>query len=152
MVPLPPRRTSTIMFLVAFPLLLIPFALYNMIAFLLNMDFHQRVFGVPLLSGKAMDVSTGDILVLLAVGLLYIEILKSTRLANKAIMDHVLSMVLFVAMVVEFISVQRAATSTFLIMVALSFVDVVGGFTITIRTAQRDVTFEGPDSRVAGGA
>jgi hypothetical protein len=34
----------------------------------------------------------------------------------------------------------------------LSFVDVVGGFTITIRTAQRDVTFEGPEGRMAGGA
>jgi hypothetical protein len=45
-------------------------------------------------------------------------------------------------MMVEFIVAEKAATSTFLILTALSFVDVVGGFTITIRTAQRDVTFE----------
>jgi len=139
------------MFLLAFPLLIIPFALYNMIAFLLDTDFHQTMFSVPLLSGKSMDVSTGDILVLLSVLLLYIEILKSTRLSSRAIVDHVLSMVLFIAMVVEFIAVQRAATSTFLIMVALSFVDVIGGFTITIRTAQRDIAFEG-EPRVAGSA
>jgi hypothetical protein len=87
---------------------------------------------------------------MLAVLLLYVEILKSTRLSTKAIVDHVLSILLFVVMIVEFITVQRAATSTFLILTALSFIDVVGGFTITIRTAQRDVTFE-TDARVAGG-
>ena len=146
------RRTSIFMYLIAFPLLLIPFALYNMVAYLLDMDFHQRVFGVPLLSGKSMDVSMGDIIVLLAVLLLYIEILKSTRMSTKAIMDHVLSIILFIGMVVEFIVGEKAATSTFLIITALSFVDVIGGFTITIRTAQRDVAFEGSDARVAGGA
>ena len=139
------------MYLIAFPLLLIPFALYNMVAYLLDMDFHQRVFGVPLLSGKSMDVSMGDIIVLLAVLLLYIEILKSTRMSTKAIMDHVLSMVLFMAMVVEFIAVSRAATSTFLIMTSLSFVDVIGGFTITIRTAQRDIEIERPGSITTAG-
>ena len=139
------------MYLIAFPLLLIPFALYNMIAFLLNVDFHQRVFGVPLLSGKSMDVSTGDLLVLFAVLIIYAEILKSTRFSTRAIMDHILSIVLFIAMLIEFITVQKAATSTFLILTALSFVDVIGGFTITIRTAQRDVAFD-RDSRVAGEA
>jgi hypothetical protein len=145
------RRTGTIMYLIAFPLLLIPFALYNMMAFLVDLDFHQRIFGVPLLSGHSMDVSMGDVLVVLAVLLLYVEILKSTRLSSKAIVDHVLSTVLFVGMVIEFITVQRAATSTFLILASLSFVDVIGGFTITIRTAQRDVSYEGPDTRAPGG-
>jgi hypothetical protein len=59
-------------------------------------------------------------------------------------------MVLFLGMTIEFISVQRAATSTFLILVALSFVDVIGGFTITIRTAQRDIALEPTERAVAG--
>jgi hypothetical protein len=112
------RKSSVLMYVFAFPMLIVPFAIYNMIAYLMNMDFHQTVFSVPLISGHMMQVSTGDILVLLGVILLYVEILKSTRFSSKAI-------------------------STFLILTALSFVDVVGGFTITIRTAQRDVTFEG---------
>jgi len=151
MAPLTTRKSSTIMYLIAFPLLIIPFAIYNMIAFLLDLDFHQTVFSVPLLSGRRMDVSTGDVLILFAVLLLYAEILKSTRLSTKAIIDHVLSIILFIGMIVEFIVVQKAATSTFLILVALSFVDVVGGFTITIRTAQRDVTFEGSEHRASSG-
>jgi hypothetical protein len=133
------------MFLIAFPLLLIPFALYNMIAFLLSMNFGDEVFSIPMLSGERMAVSTGDILVLLGVLLLYVEIIKSTRLANKAIIDHVLSLILFMAMAIEFITVKKAATSTFLILCALSFVDVIGGFSITIRTAQRDIEIEGTE-------
>ena len=113
------------------------------------MEFGARMFGVPLLSGKTMDVSTGDVLVLLGVLLLYVEILKATRFSNRAIVDHVLSLILFIAMTIEFIVVQRVATTTFLILLALSFVDVVGGFTVTIRTAQRDIEIEGTD-RVAG--
>jgi hypothetical protein len=138
------------MYLIAFPLLIIPFVLYNMVAFLLNLDFSTTLFNVPLLSGRSMAVGTGDMLVILGVLLLYVEILKATRLSNKAIMDHVLSMVLFLGMTIEFISVQRAATSTFLILTALAFVDVIGGFTITIRTAQRDISLEEPNRVPAG--
>ena len=138
------------MYLIAFPLLIIPFVLYNMIAFLLSLEFSTTLFDVPLLSGRSMPVSTGDMLILIAVLFLYVEILKATRLSSKAIMDHVLSMILFLGMAIEFIAVQRAATSTFLILVALSFVDVIGGFTITIRTAQRDIAIEPPERAVAG--
>ena len=90
-------------------------------------------------------MSIGDLLVVFAVLLLYLEILKAARLSTKAVMDHVLSVILFIGMVIEFIMVPNAATSTFLILMALSFVDVIGGFTITIRTAQRDISLERPD-------
>jgi hypothetical protein len=53
-------------------------------------------------------------------------------------------------MAIEFIAVRQAATSTFLILVALAFVDVIGGFTISIRTAQRSVMVEETDRVVAG--
>jgi hypothetical protein len=46
-------------------------------------------------------------------------------------------------MLLEFIMVQRAATDTFFVLLLLSLVDVIGGFTITIRTAQRDMSLEG---------
>src|SRR5581483_6749350 len=95
-----------------------------------------------------MPVTMGDMLVILGVLLLYVEILKATRFSNKAIMDHVLSLLLFVAMTLEFLTVQRAASSTFLILLTLSFVDVIGGFSITIRTAQRDIEIDRP---VTGG-
>jgi hypothetical protein len=140
------------MYLIAFPLLLIPFALYNMIAFLLSMEFNERVFGVSFWSGKSLDVSIGETLVLGALLLLCVEIFKSTRRSSRTVVDHVLSIVLFIAMVVELAAVQRAATSTFLILTAISLVDVIGGLTVTIRAARPDVTFESPDARMPGGA
>jgi hypothetical protein len=133
------------MFLIGFPLLLIPFALYNMIVFLLNMSFSDTLFGIPLLAGRRMVVSTGDALVLLAVLLLYVEIVKAARPDSKPIMDHLLSLVLFVAMAVEFVAVEPAATSSFLILTALSFVDVIGGVSISLRTARRDLAMEPSD-------
>jgi hypothetical protein len=51
-------------------------------------------------------------------------------MSSKKIIDHALSVILFVAMLTEFITVQLAATSTFLILLTLSFVDVIGGFTV----------------------
>src|SRR5437870_3289107 len=113
------RNSSVLMYLAAVPLLIIPFALYNIIAYLLNTDFHQTVMSVPLLSGHVMDVSTGDVLLLFGVLLLYVEILKSTRFSTKAIVDHVLSIILFIVMIVEFIVAEKAATSTFLILTCL---------------------------------
>jgi hypothetical protein len=130
------------MSLIAIPLLLIPFALYNMIAFLLNLPFSETLFGVSLLSGARLSVTAGDALVVVGALLLYVEIVKATRLGSKAIVDHVLSLILLIAMALEFLTVERAATGTFLVLTVLSFVDVIGGFSITIRTAQRDVAFE----------
>ena len=138
------------MYLIAFPLLLIPFVLYNMIVFLLDMELSTTLFTIPLLSGSSLAVGAGDMLVMLAIFLLYIEILKATRLSTKAIMDHVLSFVLFIVMVVQFVVVEKAATTTFLILIALSFVDAIGGFTISIRTARRDISLESPERLAAG--
>jgi hypothetical protein len=138
-----PRRSSSLSYLIAFPLLIVPFTLYNMIAFLLDLKFSERVFDVSLLSGVTMDVSIGDVLVIVGVLLLYFEILKSTRLLSKEIMDHVLSLMLFIGMSIEFISVPRTATPTFLILLSLCFIDVIGGF--TIGTAQRDIAIDTPD-------
>src|SRR5262245_19218627 len=134
------------MYLIAFPLLLIPFVLYNMVGFLLNLEFDTTLFSMSLLSGASMNVRIGDMLVIFGVMLLCVEILKATRLSTKAIMDHLLSFLLFIVMIVEFIAVEKAATSTFLILIALCFVDVIGGFTISIRTAQRDIAFERPET------
>jgi hypothetical protein len=131
------------MYLIAFPLLLIPFVLYNMIAFLLGIEFSTTVVTMPLLSGARMPVSMGDLLVVFSILLLYLEILKATRLSSKAMIDHVLSVVLFSVMVVEFMVVPPAATSSFMLLMTLSFIDVIGGLTITIRTAQRDPGVDG---------
>lgn len=133
------------MFVLGFPLLIIPFALYNILAFIFGTNFTAPFFSLPMLSGLTLPLSIGDLLVAMSILLLYVEILKSTRMSTRAITDHVLSLLLFIAMTGEFMIVQRAGTSTFFLLVVLSFVDVIGGFSVTIRTAQRDLAVDSVD-------
>jgi hypothetical protein len=121
------------MYLIAFPLLLIPFALYNMIIFLLNMPFSDTVFSIPLMAGRRLPVTTGDLLVMLAMLLLYVEALKSARLGMKGVMDHVLAFLLFVGMAAELVMVERATTTTLLLLTVLAFVDVITGISLAGR-------------------
>ncbi len=127
------------MYLVGFPLLLIPLAIYNIIAFLFGTGFSDTLFTVRMMSQADLNVSVGDLLIIFSILLLFVEVLKATRFGTKAIMDHILSFIVFVVALAEFIMVQQAATSTFLLLLVICFVDVVGGFSISIRTAQRDL-------------
>jgi hypothetical protein len=133
------------MYLVGFPLLLIPFAIYNMIAFLFGTGFNDTLFTIPMLSKATLNVTTSDLLLIFAIFLLFVEIVKATRIGTRSIVDHVLSFVLFIVMAGEFMIVPRAATSTFLILLVIAFVDVIGGFSVSIRSAQRDIGLEGMD-------
>lgn len=138
------------MWLVGFPLLLIPFAIYNIVAFLMPdvaWDGPATSFGMA--SGVQWAMTTGAWLLVLAVFMLMLETIKATRTSPRSIVDHALSLILFLAMVIEFILVPRAATATFFIMLVIAFVDVVGGFAVTLRTAQRDLTIEGHDRLVS---
>ncbi len=131
------------MFLVGFPLLVIPFALYNMIAFLIGLSWTNDIASFGMMSGADWALTPGDILVAVSILLLFGEMLKSTRLSTRTIVDHLLSTLLFIGMLIEFLLVKQAATGTFFLLLVVSFVDVAGGFTITIRTARRDITVDG---------
>ena len=134
------------MFLLGVPLLIFSFAVYNIVAFLLHgFSWSMEVVQFRLASGGEVAISAGDLMIAGSIFVLLIEMLKAARLSRRSIIDHLLSMVLFVAMLIEFLLVPEAGTSTFLLLLVISFVDVVGGFTITIRTAQRDVSIEGTE-------
>jgi hypothetical protein len=134
------------MFLIGFPLLLVPFAIYNIIVFLMpGVTWAAPVMTVHMISGADWIMSAGDVLVAFAVLLLFGELLKSTRIGVRTVVDHGLSLILFLGMLVEFLLVPQASSSTFFLLLVLSFVDVLGGFAVTLRTAQRDLTVEGID-------
>jgi hypothetical protein len=137
------------MFLIAFPLLLIPFALYNMVAFLLNMPFGDTLFTIPLPSHTSMAMTIGDALVVLSMLLLYVEILKAARFGSKAVMDHVLALILFIAMAAEFAWVPKAQNSAFLFLAVLGLVDLITGVSVGPRERQREIMLEGHDPPVA---
>jgi membrane-anchored protein YejM (alkaline phosphatase superfamily) len=132
------------MFLIGFPLLLVPFAIYNIIAFLMpGVSWSGTLTTVHLASGADWTMSAGDMLIVLAVLLLFGEVMKSTRIGMRTVVDHGLSLILFLGMLVEFLLVKQAASATFFLLLVISFIDVIGGFAVTLRSAQRDLTVEG---------
>ncbi|HZD89015.1 MAG TPA: hypothetical protein VE224_02870 [Pseudolabrys sp.] len=131
------------MYLIGVPLLLLPFAIYNIVAFLMpGLGWATPVFSVHMVSGVNWTMSAGDILIVFAILMLFGEMMKATRIVLRTVVDHGLSLILFLGMLVEFILVPQTSTDTFFILLVLSFVDVLGGFVVTLRSAQRDLTVE----------
>jgi hypothetical protein len=131
------------MFILGFPLLLVPFAIYNIIAFLMPVSWTATLTTVHMVSGADWTMSAGDMLITLAILLLFGEVMKSTRIGIRTVVDHALSLILFLGMLVEFLLVKQAGSATFFLLLVISFIDVLGGFAVTLRSAQRDLTVEG---------
>ncbi len=134
------------MFLLGVPLLIIPFAVYNIIAFLLpGLDWAQPLAQVQMISLATFTLTLGDLVVAIAVFILFLEVVKSIQAARRSIVDHLLSLILFLAMLAEFLLVKEAATATFFLLLVTAFVDVIGGFAFSIKALRRKVASEGVD-------
>ena len=127
----------------AIPLTVIPLILFNAIGFAMGGDpWGNVLFTVPMVSGVGWSVTLFDLMVLLAVVLLFFETLRSAQPARgSTITNHIVSTVVLIVYVVEFIVVPVAANSLFFALTVIALFDVVAGFTISIRTAQRDIAF-----------
>ena len=122
----------------AIPFLAIVVVAYNIIALLTGPALSSAVFGATLPSSIAWALSLGDLLILIGIGLLFVEMVKATR-ARRAGVDHAMSMVLFVVCLLEFLLVPACGTDVFLIITALTLTDVIAGFSVSLSTARRDI-------------
>ena len=130
------------MYLLGFPLLLITFAVYNIIAFLMpGVSWTGALFSVHMVSGADWAMSVGDLLITLAILLLAGEVMKSTRIGSSSIVEHILSTGVFILFLIEFILVGAAASSTFFILMVMSLIDVIAGFSVSMSAAERDVSY-----------
>jgi hypothetical protein len=106
----------------------------------------RRLFEIPMLHSDPnvrWVFTWGDFLILSVLILLFIELLKSTYTTTASLLDHGLSMVVFVVCLVEFLLVKQAATSVFFFITLASMIDVIAGYTIGIRVARRDLQIGG---------
>ncbi len=129
----------------AFPLMLVPLALYNLAMIGLMGEggaaaLDKVVLSLSMLSGAVWTVSLGDLMIVIGLVALFFEIVKATRTGSGSLINHMLSLVVFILFLVEFLLVQGAATQIFFILMTIAFLDVIGGFVISIRTAGRDVS------------
>ncbi len=128
--------------LLGFPLLLIPLAIYNIMTFLIPVDWNTVIVTIRMISEGEWKITFSDVLLAVAVVMLFFETVKATRTSSRSIIDHMLSTLVFVGALVEFLLVRQAATSPFALLVLICLVDVIGGYTVSIRTARRDYSIE----------
>jgi len=133
----------------AIPLFVILLIIYNVTMLTGNIDeiLATQIFSMGLISGGNWRFTAQDLFVVMGVLVLYIEIFKATRTGAASIMDHSLSVLVFVIFLVEFLTVAACGTSTFFILGLMSMMDVVSGFTVSIVAARRDFGFGNPDIR-----
>lgn len=124
--------------LTRFPLLILVFAAYNSIVFLTTSTFETELFSISMISGAHWIFTLGDLLVTVALILLFVELLKATRTGTISIIDHMLSTLVFIGFLVEFIVIEQAATSIFFNLTLIALIDVVAGYSVTIQSARRD--------------
>jgi hypothetical protein len=123
---------------IGFPLLIIPFAIYNMIAFITPMDWGTKLYTFRLMSGVDWSPTLGDAFLLFSLLLLLFEFTKSAK-HGKSFIEHFLSLLLAAGAGAEFVMVDKAGTSTFALFVAICVVDLFAGFAAALRRARRKV-------------
>lgn len=134
----------------ALPLLALPVLAYNLLALTVAGGFHStgapermsaQLFAVRTASHTFWPVSIGDILLAAALVILFVELLKSTASRHVAIINHSLSMILFILCLVEFLLFPAFATSAFFLLTLMVLLDVLAGFIVTIASARREIDF-----------
>jgi len=120
------------------PLLAVAIIVYNVMAFLTGPAFDTNLLSVTLISGAVWDINVSDALLTFGLVLLFLELISATRTGTSSVVNHGLSMVVFIACLVEFIVLPQFGTSTFFFLTLFTLLDVVGGYTISFMTARRD--------------
>jgi len=137
--------------LIALPLLVIPVVIYAIVILTgvvgtggvaaAEQALRDPIFTIPMVSGSGWNIGSGDLILFLSLILLFFELLKSTSSQKVAIVNHALSMILFVACLVAFLLLKGFATSTFFLILTMIMLDVLAGFIVTIISARKDLEF-----------
>jgi hypothetical protein len=129
---LPFAKKASLM--VGFPLLLIPLAIYNIVAWLMpSVSMSDPLIRLTLVSGTEWAIDLSDILLTLGLLLLLLEIIKGARTGGKYLTDHLLSFIVFAAAAAEFVMWPKFGTSTFFLLTLLAMVDFFGGIALHAR-------------------
>src|SRR6195256_2833974 len=122
------------MFMVGFPLLLIPLAIYNIIVLLMpGVTLAEPLLTLTLMSGAEWRITLSDILLALGILLLLFEVIKGARPGAKYLTDHLLSLIVFGGAAAEFLLWPRFGTSTYFLLTMLALVDFLSGIALRAR-------------------
>lgn len=129
----------------AIPLIALPLILYNILLVFAGGTpaddfFRMPLFSLSMIKGAVWSFTRGDLIIALTFVVLFVELIKATYTSTSTLVDHGLSMLVFIACLIEFLVANGAATSPFFFVMLGGLIDVVAGFTIGIRVARRDLS------------
>ncbi|MBP6013528.1 MAG: hypothetical protein KBA31_14980 [Alphaproteobacteria bacterium] len=130
-----------------FPLLCLPMLYFNFMVFaVIGMDpvavnawLGGTAFHLTMFSGAVWSMTQSDVILAAAMGLLFIEILKSVGSPMLSLVNHGIAVMTLLVYVVEFISFPAFTNSAFFLLALMQLIDVLAGYTITI-VATRGLT------------
>jgi hypothetical protein len=129
------------------PLLLLPVILFILVAATAQGDDEWTraiLLNFDMVSGARWSVSFSDLIVFASLLILFVEIVKAVNTEAREIINHGLSMIVALVCIILFITNPRFTNSAFFLITAMTLVDVVAGFAITIVAARRDIGAQSP--------
>ncbi len=138
------------MALQVFPLLTISLIIYSVLT-LAGMGgangvaWHDIVvIELNMYSGDIWRVTWGTIFLLGSVGLLFVELVRATKVGTASITNHLLSFLVFVVALLLFILAPGFGNSTYFLFLAMAFLDPMAGLVVTTVGARRDLAVADP--------
>ena len=128
----------------AIPLTILPLVAFNLVGYSLSGadPWAGELFSVTMLSGANWSMSLGDLLVVFAILMLFFEVARAAGATRRTVLNHMISTIVLIVYVVEFIAVGVAAHSVFFILTVVALFDVIAGFWITVGAARRDIALD----------
>lgn len=126
------------------PLLAIPILLYGLFALVLSGGQGPDLFAqgierpltyVTLPSGSPWAISGGDLLVLMALIILFFELTRGVGVSRFAIVHHTLAVLLALGCAGAFLVLDAFSTSSFFFLMVMCWLDMIGGVIFNIASA-----------------
>ncbi len=123
-----------------FPLLAISLVLYSVLKFTMPGWELDTMFDLKMVSGDIWNITYGHAFIIASMGLLFVELLRATKTGTDSLLNHALSVVVFIVALLLFIIVPGYGNSIFFIYLSMTFLDFMAGFIVTTVTARRDLS------------
>ncbi len=128
-----------------FPFMVLAAGAYGLTVAVSGVPLTAEVAAFNLPSATRFSLTVSELLLALSTIVLFFEIMNATSAKSSSILNHGLSMLVFIACFIGFLLVPGFGTGTFLIITLMALVDVVAGYSISILTARRDMTLGGQE-------
>jgi hypothetical protein len=139
-------RSVRMRWLRAIPLLAFPAILYAAVAMTMDQAavraaLDQTFFVDTLPSGAIFEVTRGHAITMLAAGLLFLEVIKSTHATTSSLVENGLAFVCFTVAFILFLLNPAFGTIEFALIMAMMLIDFMAGFIVMTISSRRDIGY-----------